>query len=263
MRRQFVLPPTDYKDWMEFYFESGRYDKTLHGFHGALTELIRDKDLTYLMVRNNAINAFMNHEVPVLLGDALDKKTFSFDALDENVQVAQDKAREDAKASRRLTKEGVRKGWQEQQRAAKDKAREEKAAAKAEKKAKEAKAPDAPAPKKAAATGKKKAAIKAEKKAGPTEGLALPKPTAKKARQTARVKVREQIAAEAKPVKTKVGKAPKGEVVKKARKAKADPDEVFFCAGCEGEFKAADVKKVNGELYCKLCRQALENPEAA
>ena len=74
-------------------------------------------------------------------------------------------------------------------------------------------------------------------------------------RRTKRVKIREKIAAEAKPAKTTTGKRPKGEKTKtaKRRAPKFEADDVLFCDECAGEFPAATMAK-RGEVYlCAGC----------
>jgi hypothetical protein len=78
----------------------------------------------------------------------------------------------------------------------------------------------------------------------------------KKKRRTTRVKVREQVAKEAAPIKTKTQRAPKGEKTKTTKRVANKPtydddSETLFCDKCSKEFKPSEL---NADRLCVTCR---------
>jgi hypothetical protein len=280
MRRD-LIPAKRFGDFDRLFYgtddEKSKYTPTLHGWHGATTELMNPLPIMCVAAKQTRLNAFIDHEVPLLLSENADKKFYSFDKVEAPADEAIAKAREEKKISASALRAEFREKVVESRR-------EKKAAAKA------ARAAEAPAkkagkaPKTAAGapvagerpeagpkdrTAKQKAVdakMRTPKKAAKKKtserdrnlelqsyAPAFPKPTTK-ARRTSRVRVREVIAAEAEPVKTKVGKAPKGEVVRRRGFKKIaflkDDEDILFCDKCAGEFKPSEL---NRDRLCAKC----------
>lgn len=67
--KQELIPPSQYEKFYELFLnpKSDRYDLSYHGFHGAITELIKERNLMTVHQRNDRLNKFINFEVPLLL----------------------------------------------------------------------------------------------------------------------------------------------------------------------------------------------------
>jgi hypothetical protein len=129
-----IVGPTQVEDFYRLYFaEDSKYSRTLHGFHGAITEMWKDTTLVNYEWRTKSLVTFIDHEAPKILD--LDKKSILMvpfskieqDASKEFTEVRVEK-KKDAKAIGKEIKEAVRKKREEK----KEKS-QEKAQAKAEK----------------------------------------------------------------------------------------------------------------------------------
>lgn len=250
--RQGLINPKQFDRWNELYYGNGKpskYTPTLHGWHGATTELMNDIVLYRNSARQARLNDFIDHEVPILLSAEAGKKTFTFEKAEDRAAEAATEAKEERKGAAREVAKEFRTKVQEARR-------EKKAAERAAK-----------APKIASKRMKadRKAADPAKGEEKPKKGDSKPKAAlgismdGKLVRRTKRVQIRERIAAEAAPAKAKLQKAPKGEMIKTGKAAvkkvqKDEAEDLYFCAGCEGEFLHKDLKKVGDDLLCGKCR---------
>jgi hypothetical protein len=255
-----IISPSKFGEWNDLYFGNGdptKYTPTLHGWHGATTELMNPLALHVNAAKQDQLNRFVDHQVPLLMAAAADKKFFTFDKVEERAADEGAKAKEKSKDEARERAADVR-----------DKvlaARKEKK--QAEKAAKPAKV-KAPAKAKAAKGTKPKGEAKTQE---PKVTLRLGM-DGKLQRRTARVKVREALAKTAEPIKgTKVQKPPKGEKTVTAKtavkKADLDPEDTFFCTDCSGEFGAKEIKRDRGskgmDLVCPRCLEGREEGRRA
>jgi DNA-directed RNA polymerase subunit RPC12/RpoP len=269
MRRE-IITPAQFAEWNELYFGNGnptKYTPTLHGWHGATTELLNDRRLDRNVRRQAPLNQFIDHEVPLLLSEAAEKRTFSFEGVEKRATDAASNARGAAQVEARtfnqVLRDKVKTARRETKAATKAAAAEVKSHGKAAVpfSEKELEATGLKAIDKALDVKRrtlKQQAVDAKTKAPAKAAADTPLQTAAKAniktRRTARIKMRERMAASAAPAKGKVGKAPKGDVVRRARRPKAAEGDVYFCSKCEGEFSPADLQKIGEDLLCGRCR---------
>lgn len=69
MRKE-IVPPSRFRQWNDLYFGAGtKYTPTMHGWHGATTELMKDLSLLSVHGRNVELNDFINFTAPLLLGE--------------------------------------------------------------------------------------------------------------------------------------------------------------------------------------------------
>lgn len=67
MRKE-ILPASKYPQFHALYFDKDtKYTPTLHGFHGACTELMMSNSLLTIQWKNEQLNRFLNFEVPQLV----------------------------------------------------------------------------------------------------------------------------------------------------------------------------------------------------
>lgn len=126
-----VIPPSKYPQFHDLYFgEDRKYTDTLHGFHGAATELMRDNNLLTIQRKNDFLFRFLKYEAPLLIysekpGAGLDhlfheglvKGKASFESISKiaDLRYLQDRKKE---------KEGTRKRSQELRKKAETQRRE-------------------------------------------------------------------------------------------------------------------------------------------
>lgn len=279
-----VLPPSKFLRFFDLYFNGDRYTRTLHGFHGAITEMYQETHLVDYMIRTRRLNHFLDYEAPLVINATghipfVDLRMRADDKKNEERDEVKAEVRAEVKAVKAVIKERLREeakdivdpvtGMSPAMVKAEEEMRAERAKAtmKAVKKAYDTIPFKKMAKEAAAFVRAKKSKAKTTERAvfSPKEheatGLtAIAKDLTKK-RRTARVRMREAIAEESAPVKTKKGKAPKGEVVRKRgfkKIAFLDDEDVLFCEGCDNEFKESEVKKVRvgkeDKLLCPKCR---------
>jgi len=275
--RQRIIPAKHFVEWDRLFFgaadgsEKSKYTPTLHGWHGATTELMNDDAWNNNMWKQTRLNSFIDHEAPLLLAESATKKFFSFDSISEKSAEREEKSREQKReearalaaglrgkveAMRREKREAEKAGRREEKKAEREAKKAEREATRAAKKAaREEKKQKRGAAKKALAEAEQKIAHEAEATMYEKKQKKQKKSAEKKPRRTTRVKVREQIAAQSEPVKTKIGKAPKGEKSKTIKKhaPKFDADDTLFCETCGGEFKPAEMKQKAGKYFCPVC----------
>ena len=78
--RRGIIPPSQYLRWDRLFYgdcdagEKSKYTPTLHGWHGATTELMNDDNWNMNMDKQRWLNPFIDHEVPMLLAASAEKK---------------------------------------------------------------------------------------------------------------------------------------------------------------------------------------------
>jgi len=88
MRKE-LIPPSNYPKFHELYFgKETKYTPTLHGWHGAVTELYKDQSLLTVQYKNAELNKFIHHEAPVFLSE---KKKYEFVQIEEVAQKKHEK----------------------------------------------------------------------------------------------------------------------------------------------------------------------------
>jgi len=237
MRRPYpLISPSQFDDFGKLYFDDRpRYTPTLHGFHGAVTEMFQKHPMFYLMQRNERLVNFLDYEAKALCSHATKNLTINMPAIRE---AAEDKR----KQVRVVDTNEVRAQQIEVRTRVVARLKEEKQQKAFAKKTN---------PEKVQAT------IKAAKKAHHANVVKpLMKEIEKKQRRTTRVKVREQVAKEAAPIKTKTQRAPKGEKTKTIKRVANKPtydedSETLFCDKCSKEFKPSEL---NEDRLCSTCR---------
>lgn len=66
--RENLFPNSKYPEFHDLYYGStSKYSPTLHGWHGAITEIYGDRPLTWLHEDNVKLKRFIDYESPVLL----------------------------------------------------------------------------------------------------------------------------------------------------------------------------------------------------
>lgn len=61
-----ILPPSKLNTWYDCY-NSGKYRETLHGFHGAVTEIITKRSLLTAQYANTHLNNYIKYNTPEIL----------------------------------------------------------------------------------------------------------------------------------------------------------------------------------------------------
>jgi len=84
-----ILPVSKFPHFSELLFSPGsKYEFSLWGFHGAITELYRDNSLLSTQYKNLALNRFLEFEAPLLLAPDtvinLDKRSVSIQSIHED-----------------------------------------------------------------------------------------------------------------------------------------------------------------------------------
>lgn len=105
--RRNIIQAREFADFERLYHGNGapaKYTATLHGWHGAVTELWNDKALMANAARQKALNDFIDAEVPVILADGLNDLGPSWREIEDKAairaEVMDRNAREDARAVR-------------------------------------------------------------------------------------------------------------------------------------------------------------------
>jgi len=83
MRKE-LIPPSNYPKFHELYFgKDTKYTPTVHGWHGAVTELYKDQSLLTVQYKNAELNKFIRHEAPIFLSE---KKKYEFVQIEKDAQ---------------------------------------------------------------------------------------------------------------------------------------------------------------------------------
>lgn len=120
MRKE-IIPPSKFSKFYDLYFGSeSKYSKTLHGFHGATTELMRENNLLTIQSKNDQLCRFIDHEVPYLVG-----ARWSFEKIDELARKKYLEVHAKQKTEARATGEKIRQKAEEQRREKRRKKKED------------------------------------------------------------------------------------------------------------------------------------------
>ena len=99
--RQGIVAPSNFKAFQELYFDIGtKYTQTLYGWHGAATEVIKDRSLLSIQYTNGQLNDFIKHQAPRLLQEGVDYWDFG-EVQREAQEDADEERKEAAEASRK------------------------------------------------------------------------------------------------------------------------------------------------------------------
>ena len=67
--KQDLIPSSKFPQFYDlFYARESRYATTLHGWHGAATEIMRENSLLTIQWKNERLNKFIDYQVPIILG---------------------------------------------------------------------------------------------------------------------------------------------------------------------------------------------------
>lgn len=103
--RKGIISPAHFADWNDLYHGRGdvlaKYTPTLHGWHGATTELLNGLALYRNAARQTQLNAFIDHEVPVILDAAVGSKSITFHDIETDAFYRERDARAAAKITAR------------------------------------------------------------------------------------------------------------------------------------------------------------------
>lgn len=111
MRKE-LIPPSNYPKFHELYFgEETKYTSTLHGWHGAVTELYKDQSLLTVQYKNAELNKFIQHEAPIFLTE---KKKYHFVQVEEAAHKQHEKEVIVTKGQARDSAAGIRLRVQKQ-----------------------------------------------------------------------------------------------------------------------------------------------------
>jgi hypothetical protein len=77
------MPPARFGEFKELYFdEDSKYTRTMHGFHGALTEMMKDAHPVRLPQLSQSLVRFIDYEAPIVLNQlCTDVQRFDFGAI--------------------------------------------------------------------------------------------------------------------------------------------------------------------------------------
>lgn len=78
-----ILPPARFGEFKELYFDEGsKYSRTMHGFHGALTEMMKEAHPVRLLQLSQNLVRFIDYEAPIILNQlCTDVQQFDFGAI--------------------------------------------------------------------------------------------------------------------------------------------------------------------------------------
>lgn len=104
-----LIPASKYPNFHKLYFEKDtKYTATLHGFHGACTELMMSNSLLTIQWKNDQLNRFLNFETQQLLSP---RKVARVDFI-ESAKIAElhyEESRKKEKELARATSQQIRK----------------------------------------------------------------------------------------------------------------------------------------------------------
>jgi len=122
--KQDLIPSSKFPQFYDlFYVRESRYATTLHGWHGAATEIMRENSLLTIQWKNERLNKFIDYQVPLLLTGYKD--------LEHTVELAEESFQKNKgvkKVAARAMLTGIRKKAKElkDKKKAKDVIRKEK-----------------------------------------------------------------------------------------------------------------------------------------
>ncbi len=119
MKRE-IIPPVKYPEFYNHFFANdGRYSDShnLHGWHGAVTEMMLDSQLGTIQRKNSQLNQFIRYEVPQYLEKHT--KPIIFEEVETRAQKKADGAIAERQAKARLAAKDIRKQVRKERRAKK------------------------------------------------------------------------------------------------------------------------------------------------
>lgn len=88
MRKE-LIPPSHYPRFHALYFgDDSKYDQTLHGWHGAITELYSQQSLLTVQRKNSELNRFVDFEANAIIKAAGERRVAFTDISAEAVRKA-------------------------------------------------------------------------------------------------------------------------------------------------------------------------------
>ena len=110
--RRGIIPPSNYVEWDRLFYGddegASKYTPTLHGWHGATTELMNGLALHMSAYKQTKLNEFIDHEAPLLLSAAASKKFYTFGSVEKKAAKVAEKAKDEKKAEARALAVGFR-----------------------------------------------------------------------------------------------------------------------------------------------------------
>jgi len=107
MRKELV-PASKYPQFHSLYFDKdSKYTRTLHGFHGACTELMMSNSLLTIQWKNEQFNRFLDYEVPLLISPKPIR--VDFEKIEKQATEIYSLAKKDLKMEARSASEKIRK----------------------------------------------------------------------------------------------------------------------------------------------------------
>lgn len=120
--RRGILRPVDFTDFQRLYHgdDTGftKYTPTLHGWHGAVTELMNGNPLYVNAARQKALNDFINAEIPVIIADGMNPVSISFRDIEAKADERAKAMGENDRTDARKARDGMRAAVRDHRRAA-------------------------------------------------------------------------------------------------------------------------------------------------
>jgi hypothetical protein len=107
-----IIAPVKYPEFYGLYFaKDGRYSgaHSVHGWHGAVTEMMRDNHLLTVQAKNSQLNQFIRYEVPTFLDRPGRAKHIDFEYVEAKAKKKADEHFAERQAVARLAAENMRK----------------------------------------------------------------------------------------------------------------------------------------------------------
>jgi len=125
--KQDLIPSSKFPQFYDlFYVKESRYATTLHGWHGAATEIMRENSLLTIQWKNERLNKFIDYQVPLLLTGYKD--------LEHTVELAEESFQKD-KGVKKVAARAMLTGIREKAKEIKSKKKADEAISKEKKKA--------------------------------------------------------------------------------------------------------------------------------
>ena len=100
--KQDLIPSSKFPQFYDlFYARESRYATTLHGWHGAATEIMRENSLLTIQWKNERLNKFIDYQAPVLISKAATNLEWIEESAEKQFQ--KDKAARKATAREQLS----------------------------------------------------------------------------------------------------------------------------------------------------------------